>query len=1289
MFSLIHRLLLTLAFTWLCSLQLFAQANHDKTIRLTATIQETPDQIQLNWLAASSPSYLITHQKIWRRTPGATSWGDEYASLLPSDLTYTDTNVTPGERYEYRIIRLFSNGPIVSTGYIESGIRIAEVDRRGTLILLVKEDAALALTTELTRLRNDLAGDGWHIIQENITAAQTVTDVKAIVTGHYNSPSTPDVKSVFILGRVPVPYSGNIAPDGHTNNHQGAWPADVFYAEMDGIWTDTFVNITSAPSRTDNIPGDGKYDQSILPSAAELQIGRVDFNGMTVFPDASTSEIDLLRRYLDRNHDYRHLQGNYTSVPRRGLIDDHWGYRGEDTFASNPWWNFTAFFGANNVSSANWFSTLETNTYLWAFGGGPGSYTSANGIGTSAQFGTTDSKAVFCMMLGSYFGDWDNNNNFLRAPLANTTGGLALANMWTGRPHWHIHSMATGRPLGYGTLITQNNLGDYPTGFGGGQVHIALMGDPSLRLFPVQPITSLSSTDTPGKVNLSWTASTDSNIQGYAIYRGAAGADTTGDFVRLNNTLVTTTSYDDLSGVPNTAYTYMVRAVKLETSASASYLNSSQGVFINATPGAVTGPEISVTGNNQPIQTGSTGSLESNHTHFGSGEISLFSNSYTFTITNDGTSDLTLSGTPIISLSGTHSADFSVTLQPATTLLPATTSSTFSINFSPSAVGERTAIVTIDSNDADEASFTFTITGIGTPNTPDINLPVNSFAKTLAAGATGTSTMNIENNGLGNLDYSITSKYLYRDSNHTSGPTYQWTDISSVGTEITSWSGSADPTDNGGSASIPIGFNFPFFDSLHSNLVVSTEGFITFGSWLDTPVNTLSLPSLGAPESIIAVYWDDLDLRSSYTAANQGRVYYLQTDPDTFIIQYEGVYQFNSSPSISDDRLSCQIVLKSTGEIQLYYKSVPSTDLYTVGIQNASLDEGLTIAANSTFLTNMMAVRILPPATSIGNWLSTSPTTDTVLPSTTSSNTLTFNPATLPFGSYYGCLVIQSNDPDSPVLNVDLEVEGGLNHAEIDLTGNNIVIPYNSTSPHVSNHTEFGERSSTDPTLTRTFTITNRGNNNLTLGAISITGSDFTLTAPLTSTIAPGALTTFQLSFPMSALPGNYTTTVTIPSNDDNEASYSFLVSATKLSKLQTWRKTHFGSSTNIGSGANDADPDADGLENLLEYALNGNPNTHDINTVLPTHAQDLSGRLQLIFHRYADKTDINYIVQASNNLTTWNDIASSTEGAAIINLSAFAVNETATTPAVVTVTDTVSPLTERFLRLKIVDTTE
>jgi len=57
-------------------------------------------------------------------------------------------------------------------------------------------------------------------------------DVKSIIINEYIA-DPANVKAVFLLGQIPLPYSGYLNPDGHSD-HKGAWPADAYYADMDG-----------------------------------------------------------------------------------------------------------------------------------------------------------------------------------------------------------------------------------------------------------------------------------------------------------------------------------------------------------------------------------------------------------------------------------------------------------------------------------------------------------------------------------------------------------------------------------------------------------------------------------------------------------------------------------------------------------------------------------------------------------------------------------------------------------------------------------------------------------------------------------------------------------------------------------------------------------------------------------------------------------------------------------------------------------------------------------------------
>jgi hypothetical protein len=402
--------------------------------------------------------------------------------------------------------------------------------------------------------------------------------LKGLIQADYDA-DPARVTAVFLFGHLPVPYSGNLDPDGHTD-HEGAWPADAYYADMNGVWRDSFVVSTNASdARNWNVPGDGKFDQTGLPWGSDLEVGRVDFADLPAFPQ---SESELLRQYLGKDHNFRH---GLLSVQRRGLIDDnlgvyHYGTIGVEAFAVNGWYNFSPFFGPTNIDTGGWLSVPPGQTYLWGYGCGPGTYTSASGVASSSDFVTNDTPIVFTMLFGSYFGDWDSQNNLMRAQLAIPTYTLACA--WAGRPYWYFHHMGLGETIGFSTRVSQNNDYNYGHSLAMYQVHVALMGDPALRMHPVVPPSALLVvTDGSGGVSLTWNPSPDT-VVGYYVYSAPTAA---GPFTRLTTNWLTGTSFTDASGSTNV---YMVRAIKLEQTPSGSYYNPSQGIFqsLDGTAGA-------------------------------------------------------------------------------------------------------------------------------------------------------------------------------------------------------------------------------------------------------------------------------------------------------------------------------------------------------------------------------------------------------------------------------------------------------------------------------------------------------------------------------------------------------------------------------------------------------------------------------------------------------------------------------------------------------------------------------
>lgn len=446
-------------------------------------------------------------------------------------------------------------------GYLSTGIAVPAVHQPGAVLLMVTDTLAKGLAVELAQWKEDLVLEGWEVYEQVVAPDVSVTEIKALIQEQVRL--HPQIHHLKLLGHVPVPYSGDIYPDTHSE-HKGAWAADAYYADLDGVWTDNLVNrATAFFEYNHNTPGDGRFDQSLLPSPVELASGRVDLSNMTWF---EKNELALTRAYLQKNHTFRSGQIN---VLRRALIDDNFG----SVFAapaSSAWRNFPTLVGRDSVQAGDYFTEGKNGTWLWGYGCGSGSHVSADGVGNTQDFAKDSLGIVFSLLFGSQFGDWDNENNFLRAPLAQ---GLTLSNAWSGNPVWTLHSLAMGSTLGEAARQTQNaGLSDYLPG--PQLVHVALMGDPTLRIYPWSGNKLLQiQADSQGNVQLTWDALTVPELQGYYLYRKDS---TGGSFLLLQHTPIQGTSFIDKVDSSG-RYEYLLRASKIEKSPSGWFESLSYG----------------------------------------------------------------------------------------------------------------------------------------------------------------------------------------------------------------------------------------------------------------------------------------------------------------------------------------------------------------------------------------------------------------------------------------------------------------------------------------------------------------------------------------------------------------------------------------------------------------------------------------------------------------------------------------------------------------------------------------
>ena len=725
--------------------------------------------------------------------------------------------------------------------------------------------------------------------------------------------------------------------------------------------------------------------------------------------------------------------------------------------------------------------------------------------------------------------------------------------------------------------------------------------------------------------------------------------------------MIAGTGVVDRSGTPGQSYHYQVRSVKLETSASGTYLNGSQGIFGTGLFASPVLREIQLTGNGHPIPNGDTVATETIGTNFGGAEATVQSVVRTFLIANDGTGLLALTGAPAVQIGGSGAGDFSVVVQPAVSVAGGGSVS-FQIMFAPTVPGLRTATVSIVSDDADEASYQFAIQGTGRDPAPEINVSPMSVASTVAIGGTGNVPVTVGNTGVGPLLHTVStsqSGYSFRDSNSFGGPGYAWIDISTTGTEVTGFSNPDDAM----SAEIPIGFNFTFYGTTFSSLRVCTNAFISFVNAVPLFYGT-HLPSIEASGNVVAALWNDLILDASSHILTQ-------QIGDLFVIQYEDVPRFGAAT----ERVTCQIVLRQTGEIFFQYKVIPAGLIeYSIGIQDGLRSQGLQVAYHTAFAQPGLAVQIVPPG--YDSWLTTTlpvPGFDALL-----------SAAGLSSGHYFAQLYVDSNDADEPriAIPVQLTVPG----PEVEMLGNGISIPSGDMAPAIVDGTDFGMAAIAGGSVSRTFMIRNSGHDSLTIGSVGVAGAGFSVTTQPANSVMSSGVTTFAVTF-APTVAGASAGTVSFTTNDNDEVNYSFAVSGLGLTPIESWRLTHFNTIANAGNGADSIDADGDGLRNLVEYGFTLDPNVPTASAGAITRV-NVGGYLEIQFTRNIGRTDLTYTIEASSNLVAWTPIASSAAGAATAGSGAHSVAESgAGATRAVTVEDSQPAIagSPRFLRVKII----
>jgi hypothetical protein len=556
--------------------------------------------------------------------------------------------------------------------------------------------------------------------------------------------------------------------------------------------------------------------------------------------------------------------------------------------------------------------------------------------------------------------------------------------------------------------------------------------------------------------------------------------------------------------------------------------------------------EINIQGNNVDIPDGNTIISSTDNTDFGNVDISSGGVSHTFTIQNLGSANLTLSNPTITGAT----SDFTITTNPNPTITPSG-SATFTITFSPTSLGSKTATISIANNDSNENPYTFNVNGVGISNYPEINIQGNStnipdgntaisttdftdFGNAVVTNGSVAHTFIIQN--LGGVDLNLTNPSPYIT---ITGATTEFTVTANPTTPITS-SGSTtftitfSPTSLGTkTATISIANN----DSNENPYTFNIQGVGTNptycsssgNTYYETGVTRVIFNSIDNSDGNLKdVGYEDFTSISTDVVLNQNYDLTVNVNTDGYYTAYAYVWVDWNQDGDFDD------VGESYDLGSAYHVSNGSTS-----------NSPLSINVPSSALLGSTRMRV---------------------------------------SAKYG------SSPTSCETGFDGEVEDytinviSSNAPEIDVLGKSISIADGDTTPTGSDDTDFGSIN-TGATVDHTFTIKNIGNASTTLNltgipvvAISGNAAFSVISQPsLGSSISGGNSLTFTVRFAPIAN-GTVTANISIANNDSNENPYNFTIQGKGVAPLtvgpggitndlQLWLKTTSGLSYTNGQG--------------------------------------------------------------------------------------------------------------------------
>ena len=184
----------------------------------------------------------------------------------------------------------------------------------GRICIVVHQDIYNDISAALSQYEANLQYTGFDTVTYTYVPG-TPEDLRAHLIALYQEAES--LVGAVLVGNIPyIIYE--MMQDWGSGPEYEDFPCDIFYMDLDGIWSDTLSDGSVQP-------GNGKYDTRTGDLSLEIWVSRLRTDTLI----SLGSESDILNTYFDKNNRYRN--GVMLPLPKALIYnDDDWDYMAED-----------------------------------------------------------------------------------------------------------------------------------------------------------------------------------------------------------------------------------------------------------------------------------------------------------------------------------------------------------------------------------------------------------------------------------------------------------------------------------------------------------------------------------------------------------------------------------------------------------------------------------------------------------------------------------------------------------------------------------------------------------------------------------------------------------------------------------------------------------------------------------------------------------------------------------------------------------------------------------------------